>query len=126
MRQAFQEEEGMADIKFIVVNYNSPLSHRRSGYLRSFGEYDFYQDSLASDVWGTLNGQKDDFLIYDRCGQLTYHIPLPYSDLRFQVIEAAIRSTQLGTDPCTCSTGVTEEAEELLTTLVVETEDPSN
>jgi len=111
MRQAYQEDEEMADIKFIVVNHDSFLSHRLAGYLRSFGEYDFYQDSQAAGVWSALNGEKDDFLIYDRCGQLTYHIPLPYSDLRHQFIEAAIRSTQLGTDPCSCSIGVTEVVE---------------
>ncbi|KFP55937.1 Selenoprotein P, partial [Cariama cristata] len=34
---------------------------------------------------------KDDFLIYDRCGRLVYHLGLPYSLLSFQYVEEAIK-----------------------------------
>ncbi|XP_043858528.1 selenoprotein Pb-like [Dromiciops gliroides] len=38
-------------------------------------------------------GDKDDFLIYDRCGRLTFHIQLPFSFLHFPYVESAIRFT---------------------------------
>ncbi|KFR07644.1 Selenoprotein P, partial [Nipponia nippon] len=34
---------------------------------------------------------KDDFLIYDRCGRLVYHLGLPYSFLSFQYVEESIK-----------------------------------
>ncbi|KFO79144.1 Selenoprotein P, partial [Cuculus canorus] len=34
---------------------------------------------------------KDDFLIYDRCGRLVYHLGLPYSFLSFRYVEDAIK-----------------------------------
>ncbi|KFU92591.1 Selenoprotein P, partial [Chaetura pelagica] len=34
---------------------------------------------------------KDDFLIYDRCGRLVYHLGLPYSFLTFQYVEDSIK-----------------------------------
>ncbi|KFR17906.1 Selenoprotein P, partial [Opisthocomus hoazin] len=34
---------------------------------------------------------KDDFLIYDRCGRLVYHLGLPYSFLSFQYVEDSIK-----------------------------------
>uniref|UniRef100_A0A673Y865 Selenoprotein P N-terminal domain-containing protein n=1 Tax=Salmo trutta TaxID=8032 RepID=A0A673Y865_SALTR len=40
-----------------------------------------------------LYGNKDDFLVYDRCGRLTCHIVLPYSFLHYPNIDAAVRAT---------------------------------
>ncbi|KFP82026.1 Selenoprotein P, partial [Acanthisitta chloris] len=34
---------------------------------------------------------KDDFLIYDRCGRLVYHLGLPYSFLSFRHVEDSIK-----------------------------------
>ncbi|KFP11886.1 Selenoprotein P, partial [Egretta garzetta] len=34
---------------------------------------------------------KDDFLIYDRCGRLVYHLGLPYSFLSFPYVEESIK-----------------------------------
>uniref|UniRef100_A0A3Q3NEI4 Selenoprotein P n=1 Tax=Mastacembelus armatus TaxID=205130 RepID=A0A3Q3NEI4_9TELE len=53
----------------------------------------YKQDEQQPDVWKTLGGQKDDFLIYDRCGRLTHHISLPYSIIGQGHIESAIRDT---------------------------------
>ncbi|NXC44498.1 SELPB protein, partial [Alectura lathami] len=36
---------------------------------------------------------KDDFLVYDRCGRLAFHIQLPYSFLHLPYVESAIRFT---------------------------------
>uniref|UniRef100_A0A8D0HQN8 Selenoprotein P n=1 Tax=Sphenodon punctatus TaxID=8508 RepID=A0A8D0HQN8_SPHPU len=51
----------------------------------------YQQDEKQPDVWTTLNGRKDDFFIYDRCGRLVYHLGLPYSFLTFPHVEEAIQ-----------------------------------
>lgn len=57
-------------------------------------EIPVYQQILSEpDVWKVLRGNKDDFLIYNRCGQLTYHLVMPYSFLHFPYVEAAILET---------------------------------
>ncbi|KAG7255309.1 hypothetical protein CRUP_028198, partial [Coryphaenoides rupestris] len=63
----------------------------------------YQQAPLQDDVWELLDGDKDDFLVYDRCGLLTFHIVLPYSFLHYPYIEAAIRATYLK-DICNCTT----------------------
>uniref|UniRef100_A0A3B1J765 Selenoprotein P N-terminal domain-containing protein n=1 Tax=Astyanax mexicanus TaxID=7994 RepID=A0A3B1J765_ASTMX len=62
----------------------------------------FQQSPLQPDVWEALRGDKDDFLVYDRCGQLTFHIVLPYSYLHHPYVEAAIRATY-HRDICNCT-----------------------
>ncbi|CAG5897166.1 unnamed protein product [Menidia menidia] len=66
----------------------------------------YQQSVLQKDVWETLDGDKDDFLIYDRCGLLTFHIVLPYSFLNYPYVEAAIRATY-NRDICNCSSNST-------------------
>uniref|UniRef100_A0A3P8ZCY3 Selenoprotein P N-terminal domain-containing protein n=1 Tax=Esox lucius TaxID=8010 RepID=A0A3P8ZCY3_ESOLU len=53
----------------------------------------YKQEPEQVDVWQSLAGQKDDFLIYDRCGRLTYHISLPYSIMSIPYVENAIKET---------------------------------
>lgn len=65
----------------------------------------YQQAPFQNDVWEALDGDKDDFLIYDRCGLLTFHIVLPYSFLHYPYVEAAIRATYYK-DICNCSAGV--------------------
>uniref|UniRef100_A0A672M151 Selenoprotein Pb-like n=2 Tax=Sinocyclocheilus grahami TaxID=75366 RepID=A0A672M151_SINGR len=62
----------------------------------------YQQSPLQNDIWDILEGDKDDFLVYDRCGYLTFHIALPFSFLHFPYIEAAIRSTY-HKNICNCS-----------------------
>uniref|UniRef100_A0A8C4GVD2 Selenoprotein P N-terminal domain-containing protein n=1 Tax=Dicentrarchus labrax TaxID=13489 RepID=A0A8C4GVD2_DICLA len=63
----------------------------------------YQQTPLQNDVWEALDGDKDDFLVYDRCGLLTFHIVLPYSFLHYPYVEAAIRATY-HKNICNCST----------------------
>ncbi|MBN3302372.1 SELPB protein, partial [Amia calva] len=86
----------------LIVNEKDPYSRAMFWELkrRAPEGIPVYQQALVqADVWEILQGDKDDFLIYDRCGQLTFHIVLPYSFLHFPYIEAAIRATYL-TDIC--------------------------
>uniref|UniRef100_A0A3Q3MIV8 Selenoprotein P2 n=2 Tax=Mastacembelus armatus TaxID=205130 RepID=A0A3Q3MIV8_9TELE len=66
----------------------------------------YQQAPLQSDVWEALDGDKDDFLVYDRCGLLTFHIVLPYSFLQQPYVEAAIRATYLK-NICNCTANST-------------------
>uniref|UniRef100_A0A8C5GVL3 Selenoprotein P N-terminal domain-containing protein n=1 Tax=Gouania willdenowi TaxID=441366 RepID=A0A8C5GVL3_GOUWI len=65
----------------------------------------YQQAPLQNDVWDALDGDKDDFLIYDRCGLLTFHIVLPHSFLTNPYVEAAIRVTYL-TNICNCTVSI--------------------
>lgn len=63
------EDEGLVNISYVVVNHQGPYSQRKFHLLKeSVSEYItvYQQDEQQDDVWTTLNGSKDDFLIYDR------------------------------------------------------------
>lgn len=67
---------------------------------------------MQPDVWMTLKGKKDDFLIYDRCGRLVYHLGLPYTFLSFPYVEKAIQVTYCEATCGNCSY-TTPEIEEI-------------
>ncbi|NXY42956.1 SEPP1 protein, partial [Ceuthmochares aereus] len=88
------ENEGLVNISYVVVNHQGPSSQRKFHLLKeSVSDYItvYQQDEQQDDVWTTLNGNKDDFLIYDRCGRLVYHLGLPYSFLSFRYVEDSIK-----------------------------------
>ncbi|NXU70269.1 SEPP1 protein, partial [Oreotrochilus melanogaster] len=88
------ENEGLVNISYVVVNHQGTYSQRKIHLLKeSVSEYItvYQQDEQEADVWTILNGNKDDFLIYDRCGRLVYHLGLPYSFLSFQYVEESIK-----------------------------------
>lgn len=62
----------------------------------------YQQTPFQNDVWEALDGDKDDFLVYDRCGLLTFHVVLPYSMLDYPYVEAAIRATYFK-NICNCT-----------------------
>ncbi|XP_073450104.1 selenoprotein Pb-like isoform X2 [Aquarana catesbeiana] len=87
---------GLINITYIIVNDQSSLSRLLYPKLAAqapAGVPVYEQLPNQEDVWEVLNGNKDDFLIYDRCGRLTFHIRLPYSYLHFPFVEAAINTT---------------------------------
>ncbi|XP_069835477.1 selenoprotein Pb-like [Dendropsophus ebraccatus] len=87
---------GITNISYIIVNDQSITSKLLFPVLQSRtppGMSVYQQLPDQEDVWEILNGGKDDFLIYDRCGRLTFHIRLPLSYLHFPYVEAAINST---------------------------------
>uniref|UniRef100_A0A803VNH5 Selenoprotein P n=1 Tax=Ficedula albicollis TaxID=59894 RepID=A0A803VNH5_FICAL len=88
------ENEGLVNISYVVVNHQGAQSQREFHLLKErVSDYItvYQQDEQQEDVWTTLNGNKDDFLIYDRCGRLVYHLGLPYSFLHFQYVEESIK-----------------------------------
>ncbi|RXN01363.1 hypothetical protein EOD39_7048 [Acipenser ruthenus] len=87
---------GLSEVGFLIVNEKEPQARAMYWELKRRapkGVPVYQQDPLQQDVWETLGGDKDDFLIYDRCGKLTFHIPLPYSFLHRPYIEAAVLAT---------------------------------
>ncbi|XP_040190293.1 selenoprotein Pb-like isoform X2 [Rana temporaria] len=88
--------QGLSNISYIIVNDQSSLSrllHPKLAAQAPAGIPVYEQRANQEDVWEILNGNKDDFLVYDRCGRLTFHIRLPYSYLHFPFVEAAINTT---------------------------------
>uniref|UniRef100_A0A667X1J1 Selenoprotein P N-terminal domain-containing protein n=1 Tax=Myripristis murdjan TaxID=586833 RepID=A0A667X1J1_9TELE len=88
----------------MIVNEREPLSRAMYWELKRRappGIPVYQQAPLQDDVWEVLDGDKDDFLVYDRCGLLTFHIVLPYSFLYYPYVEAAIRATYMK-DICQC------------------------
>ncbi|XP_016323643.1 selenoprotein Pb-like [Sinocyclocheilus anshuiensis] len=95
----------LTNISFLVVNEQDAQSRAMYWELKrrtAEGIPVYQQSPLQNDVWDILEGDKDDFLVYDRCGYLTFHIALPFSFLHFPYIEAAIRSTY-HKNICNCS-----------------------
>ncbi|NXS41834.1 SEPP1 protein, partial [Balaeniceps rex] len=88
------ENEGLVNTSYVVVNHQGTYSQRNFHLLKeSVSDYItvYQQDEQQADVWTTLNGNKDVFLIYDRCSHLVYHLGLPYSFLSFQYVEESIK-----------------------------------
>ncbi|NWX39979.1 SELPB protein, partial [Steatornis caripensis] len=80
----------------MIINEKAPLSRAMFGELERQappGVPVFQPEPEEPDIWQVLEGDKDDFLVYDRCGRLTFHIQLPYSFLHFSYVESAIRFT---------------------------------
>uniref|UniRef100_H2ZVW4 Selenoprotein P n=1 Tax=Latimeria chalumnae TaxID=7897 RepID=H2ZVW4_LATCH len=88
------ENEGLVNISYMIVNHQGEYSQHKHNLLKQrVSEFIpvYKQDMEKPNVWNLLNGNKDDFLIYDRCGRLVYHLGLPYSVLHFPYMEEAIR-----------------------------------
>ncbi|NXL43800.1 SELPB protein, partial [Podilymbus podiceps] len=80
----------------MIINEKTPLSRAMFRELERQappGVPVFQPEPEDPDVWQVLGGDKDDFLVYDRCGRLAFHIQLPYSFLHFPYVESAIRFT---------------------------------
>uniref|UniRef100_A0A4W5Q5T7 Selenoprotein P N-terminal domain-containing protein n=1 Tax=Hucho hucho TaxID=62062 RepID=A0A4W5Q5T7_9TELE len=90
------EVQGLENVTYMVVNHQGERAQRLHTLLRQKLSENitlYKQQPKQDDVWQTLAGEKDDFLIYDRCGRLTYHISLPYSILGTPYVENAIKET---------------------------------
>lgn len=88
------EKEGFSNVSYIVVNHQGLSSRLKYNLLKNeVSEHIpvYQQEENQTDVWTLLNGNKDDFLVYDRCGRLVYHLGLPFSILQFPYVEQAIK-----------------------------------
>ncbi|XP_078621595.1 uncharacterized protein LOC144887930 [Branchiostoma floridae x Branchiostoma japonicum] len=78
------------------MGFMSRVSLRQLEGVVNFG---VYQDTPRENVWGLLDGRKDDFIIYDRCGRLGRHIRMPEAWLVRPDVEDAIRAVY-AESPC--------------------------
>jgi len=95
--------DGLNDINFLVVNSGGWLSRLLSYELSNRVSFPVYEEGYFTSIWETLHGGKDDILVYDRCGFLTYHLRMPYSFLSYPYVESTIRVTYHGDGPCKCA-----------------------
>ncbi|XP_006608780.2 uncharacterized protein LOC102676892 isoform X2 [Apis dorsata] len=59
----------------------------------------FLQDTFELGIWKSFRASKDEVIIIDSCGKITYQIIVPWSILYFPYVKAAILSTYKD-DPC--------------------------
>lgn len=62
-------QDGLANISYMIVNEKAPLSRAMFWELKRLapeGVPVYQQEILEPDVWQILDGDKDDFFIYDR------------------------------------------------------------
>lgn len=90
------ESEGLKDVTYMVINHQGPQAQQLHPMLEQRISQNialYKQQEDQPDVWLLLNGAKDDFFIYDRCGRLTRQVSLPYSIIGQGHIEGAIKDT---------------------------------
>uniref|UniRef100_A0A8C8E1C4 Selenoprotein P N-terminal domain-containing protein n=1 Tax=Oryzias sinensis TaxID=183150 RepID=A0A8C8E1C4_9TELE len=88
------EGQGLKDVVYMVVNHHEAQAQRLHPLLEERLSQNialYKQHEHQPDVWSTLNGEKDDFFIYDRCGRLTHHLSLPYNIIGHGHVEQAIK-----------------------------------
>lgn len=93
-----------SDLQILIVNENEQQSKYLITKLKfKANPIPVYQDNVEVErnktIWSLLEGGKDDFYIYDRCGRLTYYVPYPISFLYRPYAKAAILSTYID-EPC--------------------------
>ncbi|KAL5016478.1 hypothetical protein ScPMuIL_006067 [Solemya velum] len=93
---------GMGDINFLIVNAGVMHARTRVDALTRRVTFPVYQDTPNSGIWNLLQAGKDDLLVYDKCGKLTFYVPFPDSLLRHSFSETAIMSTYVG-NVCDCA-----------------------
>lgn len=69
----------MTEVAFMIVNEQEPASRAMYWQLKRSappGVPVYQQSPLQEDVWEALDGDKDDFLIYDRWRQVSSLVQL--------------------------------------------------
>ncbi|KAJ1210190.1 hypothetical protein NDU88_005558 [Pleurodeles waltl] len=122
------EKDGLVNISYIVVNHQGKPSQLKYHLLKERVSENisvYQQDETQPDIWSLLNGNKDDFLVYDRCGRLVSHLGLPYTFLSFPYVEESIRIAYCENKCGICNNTIPIAADVCNTTLNVPTEGPT-
>lgn len=93
------DNESYMNVSFIVVNHQGEDARAKYNDLKirvSENIPVYQQEEGQADIWSLLKGDRNDFLIYDRCGRLVKHIVLPFSFLEFNYVENAIKEVYCG------------------------------
>ncbi|XP_065353001.1 selenoprotein P-like [Cloeon dipterum] len=90
---------------FIVINEDHPWSKNQFDHLRNLAGRKVITIQGNGRDWASVKGRKDDILIIDKCGRVTFHLSLPWSQLHLAYVKAAILATSKD-QPCgSCSQG---------------------
>ncbi|XP_046344700.2 selenoprotein Pb-like [Haliotis rufescens] len=92
----------MPDINMIIINAYDNASLALYNEFASLVTFPVYQDTPQLGLWERVyGGHKDDFFIFDRCGQETYHIQFPMTYLQYHYTQSALIATYRDS-PCYC------------------------
>lgn len=97
------------DVRMMIINggpHPDPDEEGEGVFERTVS-FDVYHDDSRHTMWSQVfRGGKDDILIFNRCGKMTYHLPFPYSYLGYSYVTRAISSTISSTELCRCQDAV--------------------
>ncbi|XP_022782117.1 selenoprotein Pb-like [Stylophora pistillata] len=81
-------KRNLTDISFMILNMKRAANSISE--LQRRVSFPVYQEPADRDIMGLLGGSKDDFLIFDRCGLLAYHLKWPRNYLLFPFVRNAL------------------------------------
>ncbi|XP_076440569.1 selenoprotein Pb-like [Babylonia areolata] len=100
MHTAFQANG--TDVRMMIVNGGPRPSPGETGVFENIVSFPVYHDDNSRTIWRwVFRGGKDDILVTDRCGQLTFRVPFPYSYLQYSYVTRALNRT-LTSNVCNC------------------------
>ncbi|XP_059487706.1 selenoprotein P-like [Neocloeon triangulifer] len=98
-----ESEELRAKTSFVIVNENHRRAREEFDHLRNLAGQKIITIQGNGQEWKSVKGRKDDILIIDKCGRISFHLSLPWSKLQLAYVKAAIVAT-IKDQPCgSCS-----------------------
>ncbi|BFY99183.1 hypothetical protein BsWGS_02223 [Bradybaena similaris] len=95
--------QGYNNIAMLVVNGGEELSRSNVQNLIDASNIPVLQDNENHVMFrNVFSGRKDDFVVYDRCGQRVAYIPHPYSYLGNNITERVLKAVHNGRHTCRC------------------------
>lgn len=95
------ESEGR-EVHMMIINAGPRPQPGEEGTFERRVSFPVYHDDNTRTIWREVfRGGKDDIFTIDRCGQLTYRIPFPYSYLGYNYVRRALTYTFNGS-VCDC------------------------
>nr|KAI8749425.1 selenoprotein P-like [Biomphalaria glabrata] len=95
--------EGYPDIAMVIVNGGESISRNSIANLQQASSIPVIQDNEQHTMYQEIfRRNKDDFIVYDRCGQRSVVIPHPYSFLGHVITERVLKTVHSGRHSCHC------------------------
>lgn len=105
--------KNFGDVRIVIINAGTS-AHAGLALQAAAGSVPVLQDNpiLSPSIWELMGTTKDDIMVFDRCGRLTYHVIMPWSMLTYPYVKAALLSTYHD-EPCgQCNITTTSHNEE--------------